>query len=161
MTNFYHQMVALLSRSKTQRAAKLSLQFGLEISYAMNKILEIKMQWNLMDLPVPSQVSVKWELCASKNKILCVLQAHIFILSLKWIQSSVTKVNWNAVNTRNSNSFWWAVLSTTVISDVGLQGVYINYPKWMESHMHVLKEDCADYMWEQTWCKTPHFPVHQ
>lgn len=36
-----------------------------------------------MDIPVPSQISAKWELCASKNKILGVFQAHIFILSLE------------------------------------------------------------------------------
>lgn len=73
-------MVARLSLSKTQKARKLILQFGAEISYVMDKILEIKMQWNLMDIPVPSQVNVRWQLCASKNEILGVLQAHIFIL---------------------------------------------------------------------------------
>lgn len=61
-------MVALLVTVKTQKARKLLLQIRAEISYVMDKILEIKMQWNLMDIPVPSQVNVSWDLCASKKE---------------------------------------------------------------------------------------------
>lgn len=94
---FSAKMVALLSRSKTQKARKLSLQCGIEISYVIDKILEIKIQWNLMDISVPSQVDVWWELCASKSKILDVLQAHIFILSLEMDSgfSDQDKLEWD------------------------------------------------------------------
>lgn len=53
------KMVALLSLSKIQKARKPSLQFGIEISCIMDKILEMKMQWNLMDIPVPGQCQVR------------------------------------------------------------------------------------------------------
>lgn len=63
----------------------------------MDKSLEIKIQWNLMDISVPSQVDVWWELCASKSKILDVLQAHIFILSLEMDSgfSDQDKLEWD------------------------------------------------------------------
>lgn len=50
-----------------------------------------------MDISVPSQVDVWWELCASKSKILDVLQAHIFILSLEMDSgfSDQDKLEWD------------------------------------------------------------------
>lgn len=53
------KIVALLVTVKTQKARKLLLQISSEISYVMDKILEIKMQWNLTDILVPSQVNVR------------------------------------------------------------------------------------------------------
>lgn len=62
------KMVALPVTMKTQKARKLLLQISAEISYIMDKILEMKMQWNLTDNPVPSQVNIRWDLCASKKE---------------------------------------------------------------------------------------------
>lgn len=56
------KMVALLTLSKTQIERKLILPFGIEISYVMNKILEIKMQWNLTDILVQAR-SMSGENC--------------------------------------------------------------------------------------------------